>query len=59
MDGSQIVDEILEDFFDEHQNELGTARGTTLNVLESVRANVHWMENYYDDIADWLNKNVN
>ena len=49
----------LEDFFEEHQNELGTARGTTLNVLESVRANVHWMENYYDDIADWLNKNVN
>ena len=48
----------LEDFYEKHQNELGTAKRVTLNSIENVRANVQWMENYYTDIVTWLQNNV-
>ena len=48
----------LEDFYEQHKNELGTAKRGTLNSIEKVRANVQWMENYYTDIVSWLQNNV-
>ena len=48
----------LQAFYEEHQNELGTAKRTTLNSIEMVKANVQWMKKYYNDILDWLKLNV-
>ena len=48
----------LEQFYEDHKNELGTAKRSTLNQIENVRANVKWMENYYQEITDWLKDNV-
>ena len=48
----------LQDFYEEHKNELGTARSATLNSIENVKANVKWMENYYGVIKNWLVENV-
>ncbi len=48
----------LEAFYEEHKNELGTAKRTTQNCIEKVRANVHWMQNYYSVVYDWLLANV-
>lgn len=44
----------LEDFYAEHKDELGTARRTTLNSIEKVKANVQWMDTYYKEIVTWL-----
>ena len=48
----------LQAFYEEHKNELGTAKRTTLNSIELVKANVQWMKKYYKDILDWLKENV-
>ena len=48
----------LQAFYEEHKNELGTAKRTTLNSIELVKANVQWMKKYYNDILDWLKENV-
>ena len=48
----------LEQFYEEHKTELGTAKRTTLNSIEKVRANVKWMQDYYQIVFDWLTENV-
>ncbi len=48
----------LEDFYELHKDELGTANRATLNAMEAVRANVRWMESHYKTIVDWLSKNL-
>lgn len=44
----------LEAFYQEHMTELGTAKRSTTNAIESVKANVQWMDNYYKEIHNWL-----
>ena len=48
----------IKDFYELHKNELGTAKRSTLNSIENVKANVEWMNNYYQTIYDWLSDNV-
>ena len=48
----------LQQFYQEHQHELGTAKRATMNAIESVKANVLWMENHYQEIKQWLAENV-
>ena len=55
---TQFELEELQAFYEEHKNELGTTKRTTLNCIELVKGNVQWMTKYYKDIFDWLTKNV-
>ena len=48
----------LEQFYEEHKTELGTAKRATLNNIEKVRANVKWMQDYYQVVFNWLGKNI-
>lgn len=48
----------LEAFHEEHLEELGTAKRDTEIAIQNVKANVEWMENYYDVIVDWLNRHL-
>jgi hypothetical protein len=48
----------LEQFYEDHKTELGTAKRSTLNQIEKVRASVKWMEDYYQTVFNWLIQNV-
>ena len=48
----------LEQFYEDHKTELGTAKRSTLNQIEKVKSNVKWMEDYYQTVFDWLIQNV-
>ena len=48
----------LEQFYGEHKTELGTAKRSTLNQIEKVRASLKWMEDYHQTVFDWLIQNV-
>ena len=44
----------LEMFIAEHDSELGTARASAKQMVESTKANINWMSKHYQTIVDWL-----
>jgi len=44
----------LEDFIEEHQDELGSAAREAAQMVESTKANIKWMDEHYQTIYDWL-----
>ena len=44
----------LEMFIAEHDSELGTARASAKQMVESTKANINWMNKHYQTIVDWL-----
>jgi len=44
----------LEMFIAEHDAELGTARASAKQMVESTKANINWMSKHYQTIVDWL-----
>jgi len=47
----------LEQFATNNQDNLGTASMVVMQMIESTRVNVDWVEEHYDTIVDWLNPN--
>merc|ERR1711935_655775 len=44
----------LEQFIEEHQDELGSAAREAAQMVEGTKANIKWMEEHYQTILDWL-----
>ncbi|XP_059089638.1 aminopeptidase N-like [Tigriopus californicus] len=44
----------LEQFYDDHLDTLGTAKRDTENAIQTTKANIDWMNQYYQVIVDWL-----
>lgn len=46
----------LEAFAQVNSDNLGTAQRATESAVVTTKANLEWMQNYFDDIVDWLSK---
>jgi aminopeptidase N len=44
----------LEKLRDDHADHLGTTTQSFQQAIETVRANVQWMDNSYDEVSEWL-----
>ena len=44
----------LEDFYSNHESELGRAKTNTVSSIQTTKANVNWMESNYQKISTWL-----
>lgn len=44
----------LEEFIAQHKDELGAAERSAYKAVDTVLANVDWMENSYQIVIDWL-----
>ena len=44
----------LEEFYHDHEAELGRAKSNTLISIQNVKANVKWMTDNYQKISLWL-----
>jgi len=44
----------LEQFIEEHKDELGSAGRDATVMVESTKANIDWMKKHYQTIIDWL-----
>ena len=46
----------LEAFAEANSDNLGTAQRATESAIVTTKANMHWMQSYFDDIVDWLSR---
>jgi hypothetical protein len=46
----------LQQFYNDHYPELGTAKRAVQIAIQNTKANIHWMENHYETINNWLKK---
>ena len=51
------LDNLL-DFFDKHQEELGSAIRARRTMVERIRENMRWMETHYQTVIDWLQSRI-
>ena len=50
----------LEEFYNEHIDDLGTNNRLIKKAIQKVKANINWMDNNYETIVEWLqNRDVN
>ena len=47
----------LQEFYDEHKDDLASAEKATKARILSVKENIAWMETYYNEIESWLIEN--
>ena len=51
---TQLKQTELEEFYHDHEAELGRAKSNTLISIQNVKANVKWMTDNYQKISAWL-----
>jgi len=44
----------LEEFIEDHEDELGSAARDAAQMVEGTKANIRWMSQHYQTILDWL-----
>jgi len=48
----------LVNFFDKHQEEMGSSIRFRLLIVEKISANIKWMETHYQTIIEWLQSRI-